>query len=300
MKYLFPFIFCSVLVAPGFSEENITVIHKLVSPYIIKAVEEYESGEKKPSPFSDTNSPAIQMYLENAGIDFKNEGSSASIDKQAKTMTVINTKDQQELVEAYFQVINTSLDKSIELRFEVYLVDQLDAIELMEAERKTTDDTELVSKLRVKAKRKDGAKLVTAPMITARSGNRAKVEKKKEYEFIGWYEAKDGQDMPGIDAREVGTIFEVDPVLGADDMTIDLNLGLVFSEAEPEFRKNKMKGPVSGEMLEYESIIIEQSKLTTQVTILDGQTSLVGTVSSTKEEGKLLMYLLNAKIKRTF
>ena len=88
---------------------------------------------------------------------------------------------------------------------------------------------------------RQGVDLVTAPSVTARSGQHAKVEVVREFIYPTEY---DPPDIPNniaagggssafpvtpanptaFEERNVGVTLEVDPVIGADGYTIDLNL----------------------------------------------------------------------------
>ncbi len=91
---------------------------------------------------------------------------------------------------------------------------------------------------------KKGVDLVTAPSVTARSGQRAKVEVVREFIYPTEYDPPDipnnigsrggGQSTgsfpvtpanpTAVETRSVGVTLEVDPVIGADGYTVDLNL----------------------------------------------------------------------------
>lgn len=187
-------------------------------------------------------------------------------------------------------------EKQIEMRVELYSVPQLEAIEMTNQTDASIDATELVKSIR--ALEKEGAvKLVTTATTISRSGRRAKVANGKEYSYISGYRVKDDREEPVQRTINNGTVFEVDSLIGADESTLDLNFALTYSNHEFEIKKQTMVGPVSGKELPFETVILDQAKITTSVTVKSGQTAMIGTVNQTGDSGKVLMAFLKADIR---
>ena len=117
-----------------------------------------------------------------------------------------------------------------------------------------------------------------------------------------------------FETRELGTILEVEPVVGADNLTVDLNLIADISEFSgfinygtpitgsdqilngfTFFPPTFFVTPVSGEITPNRILmpVFDAVKETTQVTIYDGQTLVVGgmlgeTVSKVQDKVPLL------------
>lgn len=132
---------------------------------------------------------------------------------------------------------------------------------------------------------KGEATLVESTMVTARSGQRAKVESIHEFiypteystgEILNPAEATPVQVPPqptAFETRNVGVTLEVDPVLGADERVIDLNMApeLVYLAGMPTWGSHRSGGgKVEVKMPSFYTV-----KVTTQVTVIAGEYVLV-------------------------
>lgn len=147
-------------------------------------------------------------------------------------------------------------------------------------------------------KEKDARMLETA-LVIARSGQRAKVESITEYIYPTEYDppgmiAPSGEakstatkfrytpNPTAFETRNLGVTLEVDPVLGADNKTIDLNLApeivyLVDQETYGEF--DSESGEVDIVMPTFYTM-----KTTTQITLIDGEYTILGAHSPFNED----------------
>ncbi|MFK5923475.1 MAG: type II and III secretion system protein [Verrucomicrobiota bacterium] len=157
---------------------------------------------------------------------------------------------------------------------------------------------------------KKGVDLMSAPSIMARSGQRAKIEVIREFIYPTEYDPPEipnqigstggiggvgggGGNIPvtpanptAFETRNTGVTLEVDPVLGADEFTIDLSLSPEVVEFDgfinygtPIF--SGATNPLTGRqtLLTTNRILMPvfaTRKVTTQVTIWDGQTVAIG------------------------
>ena len=155
---------------------------------------------------------------------------------------------------------------------------------------------------------KKGVDLMSAPSIMARSGQRAKVEVIREFIYPTEYDPPEIPNQIGgggggggggvsinlipvtpanptaFETRNTGVTLEVDPVLGADEFTIDLSLSPEVVEFDgfinygtPIFSPSLFG--TSTQLLTSNRILMpvfSTRKVTTQVTIWDGQTVAIG------------------------
>jgi general secretion pathway protein D len=159
-----------------------------------------------------------------------------------------------------------------------------------------------------------GVDLMTAPNIVTRSGQRAKIEVIREFIYPTEFDPPEipetfgsvtgtatSQDNLGtvssfpvtpttptaFEMRPVGVTLEVDPVIGNDGFTIDLNLAPEVVEFEgfinygSPIRSTGVDGAGNAVQVEMTENRIEQPifatrKVTTAVTIWDGQTVAIG------------------------
>lgn len=161
-----------------------------------------------------------------------------------------------------------------------------------------------------------GVDLLSAPSVMARSGQRAKIEVIREFIYPTEYDPPEipnqfggtglvvggggvgGTSTSGgfpvtpatptaFETRNTGVTLEVDPVLGADEFTIDLNLAPEVVEFDGFINYGSPIQTTSVNALGFvEPVIITENriempifntrKVTTQVTIWDGQTVALG------------------------
>ncbi len=154
---------------------------------------------------------------------------------------------------------------------------------------------------------KKGVDLMSAPSVMARSGQRAKIEVIREFIYPTEYDPPEipnqigsttgigggsGGTIPvtpanptAFETRNTGVTLEVDPVLGADEFTIDLSLSpeVVEFDGFINYGTPIFSGATSA--LGGQSIlttnrilmpVFATRKVTTQVTIWDGQTVAIG------------------------
>lgn len=141
------------------------------------------------------------------------------------------------------------------------------------------------------------AELVDTSLVTARSGQRAKVEAIQEQIYPTDYEAprllnpeqekgsKTVLVLPhakGFQTRNVGATLEVDPVLGAEGRIIDLNLApeLVYLSGFDSWGSHEGEGGT----VEIRSPQFFTVKTTTQIAVTDGEYCLLSAQSPRNEE----------------
>ena len=159
---------------------------------------------------------------------------------------------------------------------------------------------------------KKGVDLLSAPSVMARSGQRAKIEVIREFIYPTEYDPPEipnqfgslgtistggvstGGGFPvtpatptAFETRNTGVTLEVDPVLGADEYTIDLNLapevvefdGFINYGSPIQTTSTNALGIITPVIITPNTInmpVFNTRKVTTQVTIWDGQTVALG------------------------
>lgn len=159
---------------------------------------------------------------------------------------------------------------------------------------------------------KKGVDLLSAPSVMARSGQRAKIEVIREFIYPTEYDPPEipnqfgslgtittggtatGGGFPvtpatptAFETRNTGVTLEVDPVLGADEYTIDLNLapevvefdGFINYGSPIQTTSTNALGISTPVVITPNTInmpVFNTRKVTTQVTIWDGQTVALG------------------------
>jgi hypothetical protein len=155
------------------------------------------------------------------------------------------------------------------------------------------------------------AALVESVMVTARSGNRAKAESIQEYIYPTEYDAGSflhsekalgtatkqiAPQARAFETRNLGVTLEVDPVIGTDGRTIDLNLApeLVYLTGKESWGKHE----ADGSLVEILMPSIYCVKTTTQVALIAGEYLLLSVQSPrnletgmTDPEKKILVFV---------
>ena len=157
-----------------------------------------------------------------------------------------------------------------------------------------------------------GVDLLSAPSVLARSGQRAKIEVIREFIYPTEYDPPEIPNQVGggttlggggggvssfpvtpatpaaFETRNTGVTLEVDPVIGGDEFTIDLNLApeVVEFEGFINYGSPINSASINPLTLQAQTIqltenriempIFSTRKVTTQVTIWDGQTVALG------------------------
>ncbi len=227
--------------------------------------------------------------LESAGVTF-GPGASAVYEPTRSVLIVRNTLDQLELVEAYIDTgCNLVAEKQVTAIVEFIEVDARTLSDWTFENRLDTDGTPLRKMLQALV-REGEARVVETSVIICRSGQRARTESVSEVTYTSELEQRELPESVSLSAgseaeegavigaateyRNVGITTEVDAVIGADEITIDLNLApSLIAVGEPTVWPNAEVDANSRQ----EMPSFYRSKITTQVTLKDGRYAFLGT-----------------------
>lgn len=234
-----------------------------------------------------------QDILKSVGIFFP-PGSSANYLRQSSTLVVRNTPEQIEMVESYIMSIRSGVEQMIALT--LHLVEAPGDV-LRQAAK---DSLPVANHARVweRLREEEGFTYLNTTWFEARSGNRAKVEAGRNYHYltaelgaVAGVEAgpaEEGEEGEGdvgggkvpeifsiCEEQRVGTVVEADPVLGADNVTIDVNISVDYDYAPPE---------VSGEaaledgkiLLDGTTVTFRKARVVGSQTMRSGSMRLIG------------------------
>lgn len=196
-----------------------------------------------------------------------------------------------------------NLQKQIRIQVEYIEVGEERFTELMAPVRDGANDTDLREEARALVKNGEG-RMLESMVLTTRSGQRAKLESIEEFIYATEIEPGQVPDLPeggmkskeavkaaiipasptAFDVRNVGATCEVDPVIGNDDATVDLNLApeVVYLAGESEVEEWKT------EVLERKlsQPIFYTVRISTAVSVLHGHYHMIGAMSPKNDEGK--------------
>jgi len=167
----------------------------------------------------------------------------------------------------------------INLRAEIYELPALHALKLQHSAEGEVDHTgEWQATLRLMGE--GTARFVTSATILGRSGQRSKFVDVREVIYaadFNWrHPEKPKAISPVFETRDVGTLFEVDLVVGGDNETIDLNLALEYHSAPPTEKMVTLAIPGMAQPIEVPVPVFHVNKITTQLTMKDGSVRLIG------------------------
>ena len=253
-------------------------------------------GESAADPFADPirNEPRFTVrvtaktILQSAGISFP-PGSSANYLPSSSLLVVRNTPENIQLVEAYVMSICESVEKSIGATIHVVEGPAEVIREIRSQTRGLTNHEDQWDELLAH----DEVTLLDTIWMEGRSGQRSKVESGKEFVFpvgvaIEREVPKDKEDdaeqaetrllyaEPSLETQVIGTMLEMDPVLGADEWTIDINFALHYDYAPPEHEAAPQVGDGDDVRMEGPTTKFHQAKLSTQTVFRSGSIRMMG------------------------
>lgn len=230
------------------------------------------------------------------------EGSLVTYNKQTSTLTVVNEPAMVDLVETFIDTMQYHYP--VLLRFHLHVVEVGSSVmeKVMQQSLGVTDHQVAWETLQTEIKDGRGRLLESAAMET-KSGQRGAVESGRNY---AWAKTKgnvpegkpdkEAVAMVGEGAAELvatverellGLRWEIDPVLGADGDTIDLNLSVRRHSREPTER---FEAPVAQEgvlSVDAPAVDFHPLELATGFTTQDGMWRMIGTWQPMGPDGKL-------------
>ena len=227
--------------------------------------------------------------LERAGVTF-GPGSSAVYQPAESLLIVRNTVDQLELIEAYIDSgCQPGHEKQVTVIVEFIEVDAGTLSDWTFANRLDSDGTPLRTMLQDLV-RQGTARVVETSVIICRSGQRAKTESVSHVIYTSELEppelpesvsladgskvAEGAVVVAATEPRNVGITTEVDAVIGADEVTLDISLApSLIAEGERSVWPNADVDANSRQQMPG----FYRSQITTQVTLKDGRYAFLGT-----------------------
>lgn len=258
--------------------------------YFVPAYHDHDPTDTEPV------TSAVKI-LESNGVTFP-EGASAKFNRKLGQLIVTNTPENIDLIEAFLGMFDDHPPVQIRIRAEVFRIPTTKALALARDATRDRPDAEILAEIDSMLAAGD-ASLVGSPSTTTRSGQRARVESGTEVSLVTGYREKEGKDIPQWDTVFLGSVLEVDPVLAADGVTVDLNLALTLTDGEAAMGEREVTLPASGRKVSVQSPP-PAAKIVTAVTSLDGQSLYLGSLgaASTAQPGTSLVTFVTADVLR--
>ncbi len=163
---------------------------------------------------------------------------------------------------------------------EIYSLPKLAVLKLLDqyGDEAKNDGTALREAV-IKAVSEENGDILSSPTVVCQSGQRAKIASGRDVQLITNYEAEGDRDKPVLKTVFSGVLFELDPVIDSSETLVDLNFRISHSLA-PEITPRTIPGPASGEDREIQLYSINESQITSSITMESGTTRLIGVTDS--------------------
>lgn len=267
------------------SGEPGTKAYRVAPSFLSGLMNPSDAGAGASDPFAapdDSGSPPpagdFQAYIsKELGITFP-EGTYARLDSKTGKLEIRHQPGVAEAIEAYLTALEGYSQRQLNIRAEIYQMPALAALKVQQLCGPLDDHVSIWESVQGMVERGQ-ATLVTTASVVARSGQRAKAEDISETIYpteVDWDKEQKTVLPAAFETRNVGTTFEVDPVIGADDYTIDLNLSLEHHTTPPIMRPISVTSPNSGHVVTVEMPEFHAKSITTQITIGAGGVKCIG------------------------
>lgn len=240
-----------------------------------------------------------ESVLKAQGIAFP-EGSSATFNRATAVLTVVNLPANMELVEAFVESITYHTPAVLQFRAHIIEADSALVRKIARSSLSVTDHREAWQALQAEVTAGRG-RVVSVAAIETRSGQRCQVQSGS---FYAWAtsnltpqisEIKTEKTVTAIAALPVaelradieriplGVQFEIDPVLGSDGFTIDVNASIQRQSQPP----SEHFAPAEPQTVDAPLVNFHPQILSTAFTSADKLWRLVGTWQSVGADGQL-------------
>jgi phage baseplate assembly protein gpV len=247
--------------------------------------------EYRPSPFRELPDPfaaepatvkpnvrdTSRSYLKRAGIDFP-DGSASFYDATTHQFTIHNTPEMLKFTEAYLEDLARLEPSSVS--FYVQILEAPGAV-LRDLEKQVTVNADcgkaLASLLKRAQQPSSDLRLVTSARIEALNGHQSVYESIIEHAFCETlhFDMKNRLNVPYA-RRAVGAMIELDPTVGPDMRTIELNYQIGLHPGLPIRRDMAVTDPTTQEKVAFSTSDFMLAHFVSSTTFTDGMTKLVG------------------------
>lgn len=245
----------------------------------------------------------VQDILKAEGIPFP-DGSSATFDRTTSTLTVVNLPANMAKVEDYINSIITSRPAHIQLHLHVVEAASGTVRKLARESLGVTDHRAAWEALQAEITA-DRGRLVGVAAVETKSGQRCTVESGRQYAWANANlkaqvpEAKDekravvvtgvpvAELVATVEREPLGLRWEVDPVLGADGYTLDVNMSVRHHSQTPTERFEAAAAREGVLTVDAPAVDFHPMELTTAFTTQNGMWRMIGTWQPVGADGGL-------------
>ncbi|MCB1276658.1 hypothetical protein [Prosthecobacter sp.] len=120
------------------------------------------------------------------------------------------------------------------------------------------------------------ATFIDSIFLETKSGMRASHESQREHVYVSEFGTDDkGQPHLAFEMRPVGSILQIEPVVRADGLTVEIALDNELHTALPETRHDHFRDPASNKAFEMPAVDFHLTKTITGISVTKGGTKLI-------------------------
>lgn len=216
----------------------------------------------------------VDQHMKSMGITLP-AGSLAVFDPINKTLALRSTRLAHERLFAQSAQAERSMPRHV--HFNVQIIEAL-AASVQEAAKavRAQADHSAAWKMLDSLVSQGKATSVGSLRLETKSGTRATVERGEQRVYFSEIAVDESKRSSNAsESRRTGTLFEVEPTIGADGETIELTFSLEHHHGPPLQHWNKINA--SGDrVVETPSIDFHPAQVTTGITVLSGMTKFIG------------------------
>lgn len=218
----------------------------------------------------------LQSWLSQAGITFP---AGSSTEHRNGVLRLVNTPDNISLIATI--VDHQVNDSPKTVAFTLHTVEAPAAL-LRDLERRTlagADDSAMLAAVEAAAARGE-ARFINSAFLETKSGTRATHQAAREHRYLNDF-GTDAQGRPDLsfETRLVGSVFEVEPVIGPDGRTVELTFMHELHSTPPSLRRDHFRDPASQKPFDMPVTDFHIHKTTTGISLSKGSVKLLSLAS---------------------
>lgn len=222
--------------------------------------------------------PSSRDILEAQGITFP-KGSHASFDPSTGILRVTNTKANLDLVDTFMATCGSCRSSNnLSFHLQTFQLPVAAAVVLTQATASSADHTAELERLsKAAADPASPVKAIATSFVRTKSGQRVRIAAERQHAYIAEADAgKDGH-LNHIEREFKGLGFdvEIDPVLGPDGLTIDVNIASTCASAPPDEASETSTDLLSGKPFTTPTSAFHIKNVTTALSMTSGSSKLL-------------------------
>lgn len=211
--------------------------------------------------------------LQAAGIPFP-EGATARLN--GTILTVKNTNENLDLIQDFVDEISKSSPKTIVFVTHLVELPPAKAHTLLKECRVEEDHAKSLQKV-LDWSRDGAAKILANLRVDAKGGSKAGAKEVKERIHVTQLGISDqGLSQITTERRNTGTVFDVEPTVGSDGETVEMNLTFHHELEPPQEHAEQITDAGTGKPIRVPLTDFHHAELSTGLTMLDGSCRVIG------------------------